>query len=138
MSGDLAPLRAWLAAHPSPDEPVAESRGGAVRIREDETRSVSLPYPHYSATIDTFWAAVEAAGFEVPDTREYAAVVANWQRARKLDTIEPEHIATMDRPTLFAVMRQVQRGERFCDGLWSAEFNHGTFHACARAVLALG
>lgn len=137
MSTALQALRDWLAAHPSPDEPVATWSGGERRTQAGR-EVVSLPYPDYLPVIDTFWSALEGVpGWSPGQTGDYHAVVERWRAANAIDRIGVEHPARMDRATLLGFLRSIDRGERFCDGHWQDCFRGGLMHAAARALVAM-
>lgn len=135
---DLVPLRAWLAAHPTNEQPAGTMHGGEVTVLPDGTRSTTMPWVAYDPLLDELWTALAAAGWDEVDTRDYLDVVARWRTHTGREVIGLDDLAGMDRVTLFNALRWYNRGERFCDGLWSAAWQDGTLHAGARAVLALG
>lgn len=138
MNADFGPLRAWLAAHPSPDEPVGVYQSGPESRTEDGHRVISLGYFDYGPAIDELWTAIDATDWDATDTTDYLAVTTRWQESNGVERVGPADVTRMDRATLLNQLRWIQRGERFCDGHWAAEWQAGTIHAAARALLALG
>ncbi len=136
MSADLQPLRDWLAAHPTPEERIAEWGGGEAGQRENGTPAMTLPYPDYTPTIVAFWAALEAAGWREVDTSDYMAVTDRWSGTNQIGQVMPKHLAAMDRATLLNFLRSIERSERFCDGTWVSHFENGFLHAAAVALTA--
>ena len=135
---DLQPLRDWLAAHPSEDEAIAEMRGGDVIHKEGGTREITMPWMAYTQAIPDFWTALKKAGWDHPETLDYAGVVDRWRQAHGVERIRAEHLAGMDRHMLFNLLRWHDRGERFSTGTWTSGWQAGIFHAAARALIALG
>lgn len=122
---DTQPLQRWLASHPDSDENVAAW----------QAPNGGLAFPDYTATITTFWDAVEALGWPVA-TGDYIAVLAAWRKANG-GTLTIAQVGDLDRHTLFNALRAVQRSERFCDGAWEGAFRDGMLHALARAAITM-
>lgn len=137
MTATLQPLRDWLAAHPDPGEAVASAGGGTLSIVAG-VRQMIMPYPRYTQAMLDFWTALKAAGWDYPETRDYAGVVERWRQEHGVERIGAEHLAGMDRHTLFNLLRWYDRGERFSTGTWAGGWQTGIFHAAARALIALG
>lgn len=134
---DLQPLRDWLAKHPDPRETVATVGGGEMSV-VDGVRHMILPYPRYTQAVLDFWNALRAAGWDYPDTLDYAGVVERWRQEHEVAQIRADHLAGMDRHTLFNLLRWYDRSERFSTGTWAGGWQAGIFHAAARALIALG
>lgn len=135
MTGDLQPLRDWLAAYPEPDPAQTEYQPGSSTVAADGTRVLRLGWYRYGPAFDALWSALEASGWSDAETARYVVVVREWEAGHGPGGLSPAYVPIMDRFTLRNALRFYQRGERFCDGLWLTAWKKGFFHAAARALL---
>ena len=138
MTGDLRPLRDWLAAYPEPDPGAVAYREGSRTTQPDGTQHFTVGWYDYSPAFAAFWEALEASGWNHDETSRYDVVVREWKAWHGPDGIGARFAPIMDRRTLRNVLRFYQRGERFCDGMWATAWRDGFLHAAARALIALG
>ena len=137
---DFGPLRAVLKDMPPPAAPATT---GDPYLRQEAENEWVIQGPHYLPFIDELWAAFRAAGFPEIGQVHYISYLDEWVRQHppsnpEWDLPEPAQVAMMSREDCFNLLRYIERGERFGDGLWSAAHGIGWFHAIAERLIELG